>query len=192
MFYEAKRPSRKKGAKKRALIFQKTMRLCSARGLLEIHDSTVPFWGAPCGPQRSPKEPPGPPGGGPLGDPAGHRDHNPAPPGRPATPGPRPKPRKTLGFRTNDPNRRLRFNLAGPPRGQQGKGPKESEESVRDPTGHPKGPQRETPKTTNHDGTVAPSGRPWPSARGPQRAPKTPLGHRGGRQNSAKQKTRAP
>ena len=34
VFYEAKRPSRKKGAKKRALIFQKTMRLCSARGLL--------------------------------------------------------------------------------------------------------------------------------------------------------------
>ena len=35
VFYEAKRPSRKKGAKKRALIFQKTMRLCSARGFLE-------------------------------------------------------------------------------------------------------------------------------------------------------------
>ena len=39
MFYEAKRPSRKKGAKKRALIFQKTMRLCSARGFLETWES---------------------------------------------------------------------------------------------------------------------------------------------------------
>ena len=44
-------------------------------------------------------------------DPAGHRDHNPAPPGRPATPGPRPKHSKTLGFRENDPKRRLQFNL---------------------------------------------------------------------------------
>ena len=33
-------------------------------------DSTVPFWGAPCGPQRSPKEPPDPPWG-PLGVPGG-------------------------------------------------------------------------------------------------------------------------
>ena len=32
---------------------------------------TVPFWGAPCGPQRSPKEPPGPPLGGPPGGPGG-------------------------------------------------------------------------------------------------------------------------
>jgi hypothetical protein len=50
----------------------------------------------------------------------------------------------------------------------------------------------ETPKTTNHDGTVAPSGRPWPRTKDPKGAPKTPLGHRGGRQNSAKQKLRAP
>ena len=46
-------------------------------------------------------------------------------------------------FRANDPNRRLRFNLAGTPRAYQGNGPKESEESVQDPTEHPKGPQRD-------------------------------------------------
>ena len=59
------------------------------------------------------------------------------------------------------------------------------------PPSTPKDP-RETPKTTNHDGTVALSGRPWPRTKDPKGAPKTPLGHRGGRQNSAKQKLRAP
>ena len=59
------------------------------------------------------------------------------------------------------------------------------------PPSTPKDP-RETSKTTNHDGTVAPSGRPWPRTKDPKGAPKTPLGHRGGRQNSAKQKLRAP
>jgi hypothetical protein len=42
VFYEAKLPYKKKEpkrAKKRALIFQKTMRLCSARGLLGICQS---------------------------------------------------------------------------------------------------------------------------------------------------------
>ena len=59
------------------------------------------------------------------------------------------------------------------------------------PPSTPKDP-RETPKRTNHDGTVAPSGRPWPRTKDPKGAPKTPLGNRGGRQNSAKQKLRAP
>ena len=90
-------------------------------------------------------------------DPAGHRDHNPAPPGRPATPGPRPKHSKTPGFRANDPNRRLQFNLAGPPRVHQGKSPKEERRNrTRPHQGTPQGP-RETPKTANHDGTVGPS-----------------------------------
>ena len=39
----------------------------------------------------------------------------------------------------------------------------------------PKDP-RETPKTTNHDGTVAPSGHPWPPAKGPKRGPQDTLG----------------
>ena len=70
-------------------------------------------------------------------------------------------------------------------------GQKRRKEACKTPPSTPKDP-RETPKTTNHDGTVAPSGRPWPRTKDPKGAPKTPLGHRGGRQNSAKQKLRAP
>ena len=43
------------------------------------------------------------------------------------------------------------------------------------PPSTPKDP-RETPKTTNHDGTVAPSGCPWPCAGGPQGRPEDTLG----------------
>ena len=40
-----------------------------------------------------------------LGDPAGHRDHSPAPPGRPATPGPAQNPVKHEGLEhTNQTN----------------------------------------------------------------------------------------
>ena len=70
-------------------------------------------------------------------------------------------------------------------------GQKRRKKACKTPPSTPKDP-RETPKTTNHDGTVAPSGRPWPRTKDPKGAPKTPLGHRGGRQNSAKQKLRAP
>ena len=45
------------------------------------------------------------------------------------------------------------------------------------PLSTPKDP-RETPKTTNHDGTVAPSGCPWPCAGGPQGRPEDTLGAR--------------
>ena len=70
-------------------------------------------------------------------------------------------------------------------------GQKRRKKACKTPPSTPKDP-RETPKRTNHDGTVAPSGRPWPRTKDPKGAPKTPLGHRGGRQNSAKQKLRAP
>ena len=72
------------------------------------------------------------------------QEHPPGPrPGRPATHGPHPKPRKTRRFRATDPSKRLRFNLTGPPRDYQGNGPKELEKSVEDSTEHPKGPQRD-------------------------------------------------
>ena len=82
---------------------------------------------------------------------------------------------------------------AGAPRGGGGISTKNetAKKACKTPPSTPKDP-RETPKTTNHDGTVAPSGRPWPRTKDPKGAPKTPLGHRGGRQNSAKQKLRAP
>ena len=70
-------------------------------------------------------------------------------------------------------------------------GQKRRKKACKTPPSTPKDAS-ETPKTTNHDGTVVPSGRPWPRTKDPKGAPKTPLGHRGGLQNSAKQKRRAP
>ena len=120
--------------------------------------------------------------GAPLGDPAGHRDHSPAPPGRPATPGPRPKPRKTRRSRATDPNRRLRFNLASPPRAYQRKWPKEIEESVRDPTEHPKGPQRD-PQNNESRRCGGPF---WAPLAAHKRTQKGPPGHPWGTEGAAK------
>ena len=54
------------------------------------------------------------------------------------------------------------------------RGQKKAKKACEIPPGTPRG-ARETPKTTNHDGTVAPSGHPWPPARGPKRGPRDTL-----------------
>ena len=55
------------------------------------------------------------------------------------------------------------------------RGQKKAKKACEIPPGTPRG-ARETPKTTNHDGTVAPFGHPWPPARGPKRGPRDTLG----------------
>ena len=59
------------------------------------------------------------------------------------------------------------------------------------PPSTPKDP-RDTHKTTNHDGTVAPSGRPWPCARGPQRSIQDTLGAPRGPPKQRHTKTQSP
>ena len=59
------------------------------------------------------------------------------------------------------------------------------------PPSTPKDP-RETPKTTNHDGMVAPSGHPWPPARGPKRGPRDTLGAPRGPPKQRQTKTQSP
>ena len=51
---------------------------------------------------------------------------------------------------------------------------------------------RETTQTTNHDGTVATSGRPWPRARGPQRGSQDTLGAPRGPPKQRQTKTQSP
>ena len=85
----------------------------------------------------------------------------------------------------------MRCKLAGPPRVYQGNGPKETEESVQDPTEHPKGPQRD-PKNNESRRYGGPLWAPLAAHKGPQRGPQDTLGELRGRQNSAKHKLRAP
>ena len=49
-----------------------------------------------------------------------------------------------------------------------------------------------TYKTANHDGTVGPSGHPWPRARGPQRGPQDTLGAPRGPPKQRQTKTQSP
>ena len=70
-------------------------------------------------------------------------------------------------------------------------GQKRRKKACKTPPSTPKDAS-ETPKTTNHDGTVAPSGRPWPRARGPQRGPQDTLGAPRGPPKQCQTKTQSP
>ena len=70
-------------------------------------------------------------------------------------------------------------------------GQKRRKKACKTPPSTPKDP-RETPKTTNHDGTVAPSGCPWPCAGGPQGRPEDTLRAPRGPPKQRQTKTQSP
>ena len=140
--------------------------------------SSVVFLGGPGGPPRGPERPPEAPGEAPR-----------APQARPPASPPHPDPAQNLvkheGFEQPTQTSACGSTSQAPLEIIKEMGQKSWKKAWKTPPSTPKDP-RETPKTTNHDGTVAPSGRPWPRTKDPKGAPKTPLGHRGAAKTAPK------